>query len=81
MFINQVFDQGNQRLPDLNANLPDFPNAHLKSPGRDLKQADRVRREICLNDPACEEKFDRNPLSDSYLDQDLTEPLVGQLRE
>jgi len=41
--------------------------------GRDLKSEQRKRREICINDPNCEEKFDRNPLSDSYLnDNDYT---------
>jgi len=81
--VNGVLDAAaagfNRELPDANRLPVEFPNAHLKSPGRDLKQSERVRREICLNDPNCEEKFDRNPLSDSFLDQDLTELLkVGK---
>jgi len=27
---------------------------------------------ICLNDPFCDEKFSRNPVSDSLVDRDLT---------
>jgi len=35
-----------------------------------------------LNDPACEEKFDRNPLTDSFLDQDYGDLLkVGGTRK
>jgi len=67
-----------------------------KVPGRDLKE-DRPKRSVtvaenesklsivdensCLNDPLCDEKFSRDPASDSFAERDITKFLkVGNSR-
>lgn len=63
-----------------------------KVPGRDLKEdrhkrspvvenVDDVLSDNCANDPFCEEKFHRDPASDSLVDRDMTKYLkVGNSR-
>jgi len=63
------------------------PKQSEENVSRDLKEH-RVKRDaelavenslLCLNDPLCEDKFSRNPMSDSLVDRDFAKFLkVGQ---
>jgi len=72
--------RGSQQFDNMNDKQQTrFDDGEKKKVGRDLKSDRRTRREICENDPNCDEKFDRNPLKDSYLDDDYSRLLnIGQ---